>query len=317
MIAFNTLTKIIYMSSYFKRCFIVLLCGFLEAGAQKPAIIQINSFISRIPLPESSATCYGSATIVTATDGTVTVKDNGEQFNTLNDQLDKLTKDYMASVKAASAAPPTAAPTQPTPEQIEQMQQQAMQRAQQAMQSGGNPAAAAQAGAQTKHTYTNVALMQELGKAQSAIMPMNQLITELTGKLGQVRMEQVPMGPNCPEVQQGGYAGPLCSCTKDRNVTYEERSVAARNDCLGKINSLLHQYIPQIEQQVAIVDKLESDAKFGEGITDPATLQMLTSVQRQALGGFTAILGIASGSWTDGANQYARLVNAKSVKCKQ
>jgi hypothetical protein len=40
------------------------------------------------------------------------------------------------------------------------------------------------------------------------------------------------------------------------------------------------------------------------------------SVQRQALGGYTSLLAIASSAWKDGASQYLNLVNAKNHHCK-
>jgi len=287
----------------------------IGGNAQKPANIQINSFISRVPLPENSASCYASCTTTKDADGQISIKDNGPVFNDLTEQLEKLNKAAMDDMRNSGNTAMNTAPSAPTAEQIAEMQQQAMQRAQQAMQNGTNPAAAQSGNHPAKAFTTNVALMQEIGKAQSAIMPMNQLINELSAKVGQVTMEDVKAGPNCPEVQQGGYAGPTCKCTKEREISYESRCIAARDGYLAKVNALLHKYIPQIQDQVAIIDKLESDAKFGEGLTDRATLQMLVSLQREALNGFTSVLSIANGKWSDGANQYLRLVNAKNQQC--
>jgi hypothetical protein len=287
------------------------------AAGQRPAPIQINNLISRIPLPVSSQLCYASCTTTRdPADGVTHIKDNGPQFNSLNEEADKIGKMDMEAMKSSYAnAQSTAASSVPNAEQIAQMQAEGMQRAQQAMQNGGSPAQTAPSASQPRSPANHVAFMQELGKAQSSIMQITQLTNELSTKMSELRMAEVPMGPNCPEVRQGSYVGPTCSCTKDHSVDYEQRRVSARDKYLQQVNELLRQYIPRIKDQVALVDKVETDSGYGQSVNDPSTIQMLWVVQRQAMNGFASLMGIAGGTWSDGANQYLNLVNARNKTC--
>ncbi len=147
-------------------------------------------------------------------------------------------------------------------------------------------------------------------------MQIQMLVSELGRKLGAIMPASVPSEPKCPEVQQGGYAGPTCACTYARTVTGEQKMVAAEDAALAQKSALLNQYRGLIGDQIAIIDKLESDAKYGEGITDATVLQLLWSSQRQGLNGVVSFLSMANGTWTDGANRYLYLVNAKANRCK-
>jgi hypothetical protein len=84
---------------------------------------------------------------------------------------------------------------------------------------------------------------------------------------------------------------------------------------LQQVAELLRHYIPLLKDQIALIDKAESDGKFGEGISDPTTIQMLWNLQRQALGPVTMILGMSNSAWSDGAGRYLRLENAKNQRC--
>ncbi len=285
---------------------------------QKPSPIQINSFISRIPLPVSSQVCYESSTTTKdPSSGLISIKDNGPQFNSLNEDMDKISKGDMDAMKTryANAQSQSASSSAPTPDQVAQMQAEAMQKAQQAAQNAGNPSGTAQTGSYSIPQTTNVALMQELGRAQSSVGQITQLTFELSTKMGQLQMDEVSMGPNCPEVRQGSYVGPTCACTKQHSVDYERKRVEVRDKYLRQVNDLLQQYIPRIKGQVALVDKVEIDSKYGQAVSDPAISQMLWSVQRQAMGGFTSVMGIASSAWKDGASQYLNLVNTHNKTC--
>jgi hypothetical protein len=263
----------------------LLTTGPLFVRAQRPTPIQINSLISRLPIPESSQGCYHSCTITTDADGISSIKDEGPVFNSLTDQLEKMNKAAMEDMQSGHGTT-------------------------------GNSTLTASSGASARPPATNVALMRELGKAQSSIMQVTLLTNELSGKMGQLQMEEVPVGPNCPEVRQGSYVGPTCACELERSVNYEQKRVAARDAWLQQAAALFQQYIPRIKDQVAFVDKVENDANYGQAIKDPTTLQMLWSVQRQALGGYTSLLAIASSAWKDGAGQYLNRVNAKNHHCK-
>jgi hypothetical protein len=266
----------------------LLTTGPIFVRAQRPTPIQINSLISRIPIPESSQACYKSSTIITDANGISSIKDEGPVFNSLTDQLEKINKAAMEDMQSGYANRSATA----------------------------NPTLTASSGAPARPPATNVTLMQELGKAQSSIMQITLLTNELSGKMGQLQMEKVPVGPNCPEVRQGSYVGPTCECEQERSINYEQKRIAARDAWLQQAAALFQQYIPRIKDQVAFVDKVENDANYGQAIKDPTTLQMLWSVQRQALGGYTSLLAIASSAWKDGASQYLNLVNVKNHHCK-
>jgi hypothetical protein len=295
--------------------FVLVFIGSNNCFGQKPAAIQINSLISRIPIPTASQSCFEGSTTIKDPDGTYQIKDNGPVFNALTNEVESFGKTDMDAMKngdmtAQTSAPPAA----PTPEQIAQMQDEAMKRAQLAQQNGADPSRAAQSSNSYKPPV-NVALMQELGKAQSAVGQINQLTMEMSSKMGEIRMQDVPGEPNCPEVRQGSYVGPTCACERQRNITHYEKMVAARNTYLQKVDDLLHKYILLIQNQVAVIDKVEADAKYGQGITDPRTIQMLWSVQRMGLNGFNSVMGIASSSWSEGAKQYLYVLNATARTC--
>lgn len=283
---------------------------------QKPAVLKINNLISRIPIPVASQACYETCTTIKNPDGTFQIKDNGPAFNALNNEVEALGKGDMDAMKNGSLnAQASAPPAAPTAEQISQMQAEAMARAQQAMQNGADPSKAAPASNTYKPT-TNVKLMQQLGTAQSAVGKISQLTMEMSSKMGEIRMTDVTMEPNCPEVRQGSYVGPTCACERQKGITHYEKMVAARNTYLQQVNGLLHKYIPQIEEQVDLIDKVETDTNYGQGITDPRIIQQLWSLQRMGLNGFTSVMGIASSSWTDAANQYLLVVNASAKVCQ-
>jgi hypothetical protein len=260
---------------------LILLSGFL-LKAQKPVHMQINDFLQKIPLPVNSEGCYAACTTSTDASGFITVKDNGAVFNGLQDQLTKMLNVDMAAMRSAAGTPP-----------------------------------ASTASSTASSSANRAALMKEIGNAQNAAMQISAITRELGAKMAAIpAMATVHSGPNCPEVQQGSYAGPTCACEREHAIDYESRSVAARDELLKQMSDLIRQYIPKMREQVAIIDKLESDANYGDGIGDPTTVQLLWSMQRQGMSAIPAILGAASSTWTDGAKQYASLVNARNKKCK-
>jgi hypothetical protein len=286
-------------------CACSLLAASMPAHAQKPAVVQVNSLLSRIPIPDKSAACYDVSTKTTGRDGIVSIKDNGPVFNQLTSEINNIMTGNNGS------ATPSGGNTPPTPEQIEQMKQQAMQRAAQ-YQNG----TAATYTAANSNRPANTQLMQEIGMAQSGQSQLRALESELSSKMAALAAAEKPsMGPNCPEVRQGSYVGPTCTCERQKSIDYESRSVELMDNRLQKIKELLLHYIPLFSQQIALVDKAETDGKYGEGISDPTTLQMLNMIQRQALATVTRVMGYASAAWTDGANQYLELENARNKKC--
>ena len=160
-----------------------------------------------------------------------------------------------------------------------------------------------------------LAVMKQMGAAQTAVGRINQLTIEMGQKLGTFNrqsIDTISQGPNCPEVQQGGYAGPTCACMRAKDLAYETKRVAAQDAYLSKIKSVILDYLGQIRTQTAIVDNFEHAAKFGDALSNPVYKQLVGSVQRQALGGVVAILGASMSTWEDAAKIYANWVNAKS-----
>jgi hypothetical protein len=285
------------------------------ARAQKPAQLKINSLMDEIPIPQSSSTCYAACTTSKDASNITTVKDNGRVFKHLQDELQSMMMGDMNAMD--NPAVPKSAPAAPTAEQIAQMQADAMAKAQQYSQQGANPAAATQTQAQAnRKPSTNTAVMQGLGKAGAANMQIQLLLRDMSKELSALNLRQVHAQPNCPEVRQGSYVGPTCACEHDRGVAAENDDIAARDELIQKQKTILQKYKALLQVQVGVVDDLEANAKYGEGIADPTTLQLLWSAQRQAMTALVQILSICNGIWTDGANQYVRLVNAKVDHCK-
>ena len=131
------------------------------------------------------------------------------------------------------------------------------------------------------------------------------------GKLNK-GLDAVKIGPNCPEVQQGGYAGPTCACLQDHAVDYYTRRVGAMNGYIEQATVLIQEYMSKMKAETTIVDEMEAKAKYGDAVSNPAFRQMVVSIQRQSFGAVAALLGVSGSVWRDGATEYANLVNAKS-----
>jgi hypothetical protein len=169
--------------------------------------------------------------------------------------------------------------------------------------------------ASTTPGASDVQLMKLIGDAQMSAGRIHQLIAELSGKMAQLDkspINAVKIGPNCPEVQQGGYAGPTCECLKAHAIDYATRRVKAEDDYVQQVAALLREYIAKIRTETAIVDNMEQKAKYGEAVNNPAYRQMCVSIQQQALGAIPAVEGMSSSVWGDAANMYANQVNAAS-----
>ncbi len=292
---------------------------------QKPAVIQINSLIERIPALESCSACYEGSTLVSdPQNGMISIKDNGLHFNQLNDEISRIMKSDMDAMNnQKSFASNHAASTQEAEEakakameQAAQQQQQAAQMAnmtpeqiQQMMKTNNHPAAPQK---------TDVNMMKRIGQAQSALGKLQQILSEFDMKFAKISLTDkttLAVPPNCPEVQQGGYAGPTCSCEKNRSVISGNTYVGAVNTDISKMKEMISQYKPQIAEQIAIIDKVEFDYKYGESVSDPNIKQMMWSMQKQAMNGFVDLFSKVSSGWSDGAKAFARVVNAKNTKC--
>src|SRR5262249_11664934 len=136
------------------------------------------------------------------------------------------------------------------------------QMAQQYRSSGGSGASSA----------GEMEVMKLIGQAQTAAGRINQLSLEMAGERGKIAkgLDSVSMPPNCPEVQQGGYAGPTCACMQKREVDYRTRRVAAMNKYVEQMAALVRDYLPKMQAQAAIIDDMEAKAKYGDAVSNPA-----------------------------------------------
>jgi len=288
-----------------------LLAG-ARACAQKAYPVELLGLLGKISVPQSTSACYaGCSTKTDAANGSVSIVNTDPTYKEINDQLDKITK---AAMDAANAQ---AAPQAPNAEQVQQMQQQAMQKA--ASMQGMSPqqmAAAQQAKSQSgAPSASELAVLKKMGQAQTAAAQINKLINEMSQKfthLDKSPIDKVPMGANCPEVQQGGYAGPTCDCLTKRDMAYQAARDAKYNAYLQQVTAIINEYLAKVKVQTAIVDDFEHTAKYGEALSNPMYKQLVGSVQQQALSGVVVILAAASGNWEDAAKMYANVVNAKS-----
>ncbi|MDP4245490.1 MAG: hypothetical protein Q8932_06555 [Bacteroidota bacterium] len=290
------------------------------ALAQKPAHVKLNSLLSRIPIPQSSAACYATCTTTTDASGVTSIKDLGPAFTTLQDELKSLMMADMSAMNNPAA--PKSTPQAPTADEIAKMQADAMAKAQAYQQGGGaNTAAMMQAQAQahkqaTAPSKANLLAMQNLNKAGEANQKIQSMLMEVRQKMVALHKEEPQIPPNCPEVRQGSYVGPTCACEYARGVTAEKNRVTVMDHYIQQRSAIIRNAIGQIQVQLGIVDQLMEDTKYGDAITDPTLLQLLWSAQRQAMSGVVEMLGASSGAWTDGSNTYLSLVNAQVNHCK-
>jgi hypothetical protein len=162
-------------------------------------------------------------------------------------------------------------------------------------------------------------MMKEIGQAQAAAQKITMIVMDInssTSRLTRTDRTKLPIPPSCPEVQQGSYAGPTCACEKARSVASENSEVNAENIDLLSLNQFINQNIPRIREQLVIIDKLETDYKYGEAVSDPNMKQIFYMVQTQGMTGFISIYNMAGGGWEQGAKSYAQYVNAGRKKCK-
>jgi len=278
------------------------------ARGQKAWHGDITAMLGRIPVPAASAFCYGQSTKVTdASSGMVSIEDNGSGFTGLEAQL-------MDIMKSAMAATPTQGQTAPSAGQVAQMQQQAMQRAAAAQSMSPQQMAQQYRSSSGAPSAGEMEVMKLIGQAQTAAGRINQLSLEMAGKRSKIakNLDSVRMPPNCPEVQQGGYAGPTCACMREHEVDYRTRRVAAMNKYVEQMAALVRDYLPKMQAQAAIIDDMEAKAKYGDAVSNPAYRQMVVSIQRQGFGSVTSMLSLSGDVWKDAAEEYANLVNAQS-----
>ena len=291
-----------------------LVCIAAQVRAQKASPIPLIGLTSKIAIPQNTQGCYAGCTISTdPSNGAVTIVNCDPTYKEINDQLAKINKAAMDEAQSQRNAPSQA----PSADQVQQMQQQAMQKAS-AMQGmspqqiAASQQAQSQSGAPSK---AELAVLQKMGQAQSAAGRINQTINEMSqnfSKLDKSGIDKVPMGANCPEVQQGGYAGPTCDCLIKKEITYQTARDSKYNSYLQQVKALIDQFLLKLKPDLAIIDDFEETAKYGEALSNPVYKQLVVSVQRQGLGGVVAVLGAASGNWEDAAKMYAQVVNGRN-----
>lgn len=269
---------------------------------------SITTMLTEIPVPGSGASCYGQSTkLIDPDTKIVSIKDNGPAFTGLEARLENIMKAAMSASKAQATAPPSA-------DQVAQMQQQAMQRAAAAQSSNPQQMAQQYRSSSGAPSADDMAVMKLIGQAQTAAGNINRLSLEMAQKRGKINknLDSVHMPPNCPEVQQGGYAGPTCACLRGHEVDYRTRRVAALNSYVEQMAALFNEYLPKMKAEAVIIDQMEAKAKYGEGVSNPAFRQMVVSIQHQGFGSVTSMLSLSGDVWKDAAEEYAKLVNAQS-----
>ncbi|HXD76775.1 MAG TPA: hypothetical protein VN616_03150 [Puia sp.] len=311
MISFCPCSKARPARNTFRFLLVLILLAAGTARAQKGWPGDINALIARVPIPASSGGCYAPATKITdPSTGIVTIKDNGESFNSLQAQLDGIIRDAVAGTSVSPASPPSA-------DQIEQMKQQAMARAAAAQAQAANPQQMAhqQSYSGSAPGSSELALMKMISQAQMAASRIGSLCNEIAMKKSKITrdsVDAVKQGPNCPEVQQGGYAGPTCACLKAHAIDYYTRRVTRMDTYVAEVAALIREYMPKIKAEESIIDEAEAKAKYGDAFMNPTYKQMAVSVQRQAFAGLTTLFALAGDAWNDGAVEYANLANATS-----
>lgn len=282
----------------------------LSSRAQKAWQGDITALLSKIPMPSSSSISYAGCTKVTdPSTGLISIKDNGPGFTDLEAQLDKIAKEAMAG---ASAQGPGM--TAPSADQIEQMKQQGMARAAAAQSASPQQMAQQYRSSSGAPSPAELVVMKLIGQAQTAAGHINQLTLEVAQKKAKIfaKLDSVKLGTVCPEVQQGGYAGPTCACLKGREVDYRTRRTPVMDSYVQQVAELYREYLAKMKVEAAIVDDMESKAKYGDAVSNPAFRQMVVSIQRQALVSVTTMMSLSGSAWNDSAKEYALLMNAQS-----
>jgi hypothetical protein len=299
----------------YQRIFIIsgLICSSFVNG-QKATLIQINSLIDRIPVAESSQPCYSICKTETVKDIGIVVVDNGPVFNQLYDELKRIKAEDSARLGHRSAVSENQAAMKKAAQDDQQAQQQAIQQQQMVQQMAAMNQEQMQQAMQNNNNHSSLQkvdgnMMKEIGKAQDALMKISQLINQCNMEFHSLQYtdkDKIPIPAGC------GFS---CGCEKNRSIESANNFIKAENSDITLVMGVFKKYRPQISEQVAVVDKLESDYNYGEKVTDPNMKQMFWSMQRRAMTGFEDLLGIASGAWNNGANAFCKYMNAKNIKC--
>lgn len=289
--------------------------GNFWVNAQKALPIQVESILTKMTLPSSAEESFSRCTKETdPSNGNVSVKDAGQAVNDLQQKI----SDYMTQLGSASMnnSYSSSGTSMPSADQIAQMQQNAMQNM--------NPQQTMKMAQQSQHPTTkpqkiDITLMKELGNAQVIGGKINPLINNLSAKVSQLsgdfkrKKDTIKMAGNCPEFKaQGDIALPKCGCVREQYFIYYTQRVTVANEYLQKLYSLLQQYLPDIKNSIAVIDKTENDIKYGDALSMPAYKQQAIMLQQQGLSSITSVLAIIGNATKDTGSEYANLASFKN-----
>lgn len=282
--------------------------------AQKALPIEVNALLAKIPELESCAASFKLATIDSNEEDILSVKDAGPIVNGIQDQMTKDMSDLANSSMSSGSYTNTSMPSQ---DQINQALQNAskmqgmsrdqMMQMAQHRQTQSPPAA-----------NNSAASFKEFGKAQDAAGKLSVLQGQLATEASQLggeyqrKLQAIPtVTVTCEEykVQGADLALPKCGCIKALYMAYYQKRVTVEDEYVQKLNQIVHKYLPQFKEQIAIIDKVEDDLKCGDAVSLPVIKTHLVGVQQQAIGSLTTILGMVSNAIKDSATEYADLSN--------
>ena len=284
------------------------------ASAQKALPIEVGSLLAKIPELESCAASFKLATIDSNEEGIISIKNAGPIVNGIQDQMTKDMSDLANSSMSSSSYTNTSMPSQDQINQAlqnaskmqgmsrEQMMQMAQHRQTQSPPPGNN----------------NAASFKEFGKAQDAAGKLSVLQGQLATEASQLggeyqrKLQAIPtVTVTCQDykVQGADLALPKCGCVKALYMAYYQKRVTIEDEYLQKLNQIVHKYLPQFKEQIAIIDKVEGGLKYGDAVSLPVIKTHLVGVQQQAIGSLTTILGVVSNAIKDSATEFADLSN--------
>ena len=283
--------------------------------AQKPLPIHVISYLNQVPSLESSSNSFKMCTIETDKNGVVSVKDVGSVFKNLEDELNKFSTDGMNSGMSDSYSNASV----PSQDKINQMMQNAdqmknMSPDQLRQMSQSRPHQAAP-------SANSISLMKEVGTGQKAGSQISQLSNQLNLDALKIitefneKMKAIGEFKNtCSTYKVPGadIALPKCDCIKDVYLNYYQKRVNVEDQYLEKLNELIQSYIPKLKDQMAIVDKVESDCQYGDAINVSAVKIQLTGIQRQAMSAIMPLLGMVEQRTLESAKEYANIVNTQN-----
>jgi hypothetical protein len=274
------------------------------AAAQKAWQGSLNSLMGRVPQSGDCEGGYGLCDHTTDDRKIVTITGLNSQFTDLEKQMMEAASGVMTGAMPEPGSAPSA-------EQIEAMKQQAMAKMTAAQ--NMTPQQAAQMHKQTGSLpTTDTAYKYQIAQAQAAAIQITRLINELSQKMNKLQngWDSVKMGAPCADVFFKSLAAPPCKCVVARNSKYQSERTAALNSYLAAVANLAHQYMGQIRPLLATVDDMEAKVKYGDALVDPSNRQIVVMMQRQAMNGVSSILSLYGRVAKDGAEQWARQLNA-------